>query len=286
MTRPLAAYHRATLPVLRDLLRERPLLEVPGAFDKRLHRALAAPNPRIGARFFWQEDEVGPSAAQVFLTSLVEGETITAIRASWIGLAPQSLRHELLTAKLSSASRLQPLPMWREVLVELQPRACVEFVRFAMADTKAISVLATASALGIKARGRDHARAYHDIYAEVLREGYGRCASLATFIMARGVAGEKVSLVATRQDCVVAGESLKNCLNNPRMPYKDDILNGRKTVVAIGDDWNKGAIAIDTRTQTIVDALGFKNQPLAPEYHIAIRELEQQWRSQQQAIGG
>jgi hypothetical protein len=104
--------------------------------------------------------------------------------------------------------------------------------------------------------------------------------------MARGVAGEKVSLVATRQDCVVAGESLKNCLNNPRMPYKDDILNGRKTVVAIGDDWNKGAIAIDTRTQTIVDALGFKNQPLAPEYHIAIRELEQQWRSQQQAIGG
>jgi hypothetical protein len=56
--------------------------------------------------------------------------------------------------------------------------------------------------------------------------------------------------------------------------------------VAIGEDWNKGAIAIDTRTQTIVDALGFKNQPLAPEYHIAIRELEQQWRSQQQAIGG
>lgn len=286
MTRPLAAYHRATLPVLRDLLRERPLLEVPGAFDKRLHRALAAPNPRIGARFFWQEDEVGPSAAQVFLTSLVEGETISAIRASWIGLVPQSLRHELLGANLSSASRLQPLPMWREVLVELRARACVEFVRFAMADPKAISVLATASALGLKARGRDHVRAYNDIYAEVLREGYGRRASLATELIAKGIAGEKVSLLATRQDCVVASESLKNCLNNPNMPWKDDILSGRKAVLAIGDDWKKGAIAIDTRTQTIVEARGFKNQSLPLEYDIVIREIERQWRSQQQAIGG
>lgn len=286
MIGPLEAYHRATLPVLRDLLRERPLLAVPGAFDKRLHQALAAPNPRIGAQNFWKEDEVSPKAAQVFLSSLADGETISPVRASWIGLAPQSLRHELLDAKLSAAWGLQPLPTWRDLVVELQPRPCVEFIRFAMADPKAISVLATASALSLKARGRDHIRAYNDVYAEVLRQGYGRCASLATYFVARGVAGEKVSLVATRQDCVVASESLKNCLNNPNMPYKEEILSGRKTVVAIGDDWTKGAIAIDTRTQTIVEARGFKNQPLPPEFEIVIRELEQQWRSQQQAIGG
>lgn len=286
MTGPLATYHRATLPVLRDLLRERPLLAVPGAFDKRLHRALAAPNSRIGAAYFWREDEVGPKAAQTFLSSLVDGETISPIRASWIGLAPQSLRHELLNAKLSAAWGLQPLPTWRDLVVELQPRPCLEFVRFAMADPKAISVLATASALGLKARGRDHVRAYNDVYAEVLRKGYGRCASLATYIVARGIAGEKVSLIATRRDCVVAAESLKNCLNNPNMQWKDDILSGRKAVVAIGDAWTKGAIAIDTRTQTIVEARGFKNQPLAPEYDIVIRELERQWRSQQPAIGG
>lgn len=286
MTGALAAYHRATLPVLRDLLRERPLLAVPGAFDRRLHRALAAPNPRIGAECYWQESEVGPKAAQVFLSSLADGNRISPIRASWLGLAPQSLRHELLDGELIAAWGLQPLLEWRDLVVKLQPRPCVEFVRFAMADPKAISVLATASALGLKAHGRDHVRAYNDLYAAVLREGYGRCASLAMFIVARGVAGEKVSLVATRQDCVVASESLKNCLNNPSMPWKDDILSGRKAVVAIGDDWSKGAIAIDTRTQRIVEARGFKNQPLPPEYDIIIHELERQWRDQQPVSGG
>jgi len=286
MTQPLAAYHRATLPVLRDLLRERPLLAVPGAFDKRLHRALAAPNPRIGAQYFWQEDEVGPKATEVFLTSLVVGEIISPIRASWLGIAPQSLRHELLDAKLSAPWGLQPLPTWRDLVVELQPRPCVEFVRLAMADPKAISVLATASVLGLKARGRDHVRAFNDVYAEVLRQGYGRRASLATELIAKGLAGEKVSLVATRADCVVAGDSLRNCLNNPHMPYKQDILSGRKTVLVIGDDWGKGAIAIDTRTQTIVEMRGYKNQPLPLEYEIVIREVERKWRDQQHTNGG
>jgi hypothetical protein len=255
-------------------------------FDRRLHDALAAPNPKVGAARFWAEDEVGTNAARTFMSSLVTGDQLSGTRAAWLGLVPQTLRHELLDATLATSSALSPLSAWREMFSSLQPRSCVEFIRHAMADAKSISVLATASALGLRASGRDAVRAYNEIFATVLRADYGRRASLATELIARGVAGERVSLVATRQDCVVAGESLQNCLNNPRMPYKDDILNGRKTVVAIGDDWDKGAIAIDTRTQRIVEALGFKNKPLAPELRIAIREIEQQWRSQQQAVGG
>ena len=282
----LETYQLKTLPLLRDLRRERPMLEIPRVFDRRLHDALAAPNPKIGAARFWVEDDVGTKAAKTFMASLVAGDQLSGTRAAWLGLVPQTLRHELLDANLATPSALWPLPVWRDMLALLQPRACVEFIRHAMADAKSISVLATASQLGLHASGRDGVRAFNDIYAEVLRKGYGRCASLATYIVARGIAGEKVSLLATRQDCVVAAESLKNCLNNPNMPWKDDVLSGRKAVVAIGDAWTKGAIAIDTRTQTIVEARGFKNQPLPPEYDIVIRELERQWRSQQIAVGG
>jgi len=282
----LETYQLKTLPLLRDLRRERPMLEVPRVFDRRLHDALAAPNPKIGAARFWVEDDVGTKAAKTFMASLVAGDQLSGTRAAWLGLVPQTLRHELLDANLATPSALWPLPVWRDMLALLQPRACVEFIRHAMADAKSISVLATAAALGLHASGRDGIRAYNEIYANVLRADYGRRASLATELIAKGIAGEKVSLLATRQDCVVAGESLKNCLNNPNMPYKDDILNGRKTVVAIGDKWNKGAIAIDTRTQQIVEARGFKNQPLPPEYDVVIREIERQWRSQQIAVGG
>lgn len=282
----LEMYQLKTLPLLRDLRRERPMLEIPRVFDRRLHDALAAPNPKIGAARLWAEDEVGSKAAKTFIASLVAGDQISGTRAAWLGLVPQTLRHELLDANLATPSALWPLLAWREMLASLQPRTCVEFIRYAMADAKSISVLATASALGLHASGRDAVRAYNDIYATVLRADYGRRASLATMLIAKGIAGEKVSLVATRQDCVVASESLKNCLNNSNLPFKHDILNGRKTVVAIGDDWKKGAIAIDTRTQTIVEARGFKNQSLPLEYDIVIREIERQWRSQQQAIGG
>lgn len=282
----LETYQLKTLPLLRDLRRERPMLEIPRVFDRRLHDALAAPNPKIGAARFWAEDEVGTKAAKTFMASLVAGDQLSGTRAAWLGLVPQTLRHELLDTTLATPSALWPLFAWREVLASLQPRACVEFIRYAMADAKSISVLATAAELRLRASGRDGVRAYNEIYANVLRADYGRRASLATELIAKGIAGEKVSLLATRQDCVVASESLKNCLNNPNMPWKDDILSGRKAVLAIGDDWKKGAIAIDTRTQTIVEARGFKNQSLPLEYDIVIREIERQWRSQQQAIGG
>jgi len=281
----LETYQLKMLPLLRDLRRERPMLEIPRVFDRRLHDALAAPNPKIGAARFWAEDEVGPTAAKTFMASLVASDQLSGTRAAWLGLVPQTLRHELLDSMLATPSALWPLPVWREMLAPLQPRACVEFIRHAMADAKAISVLATAAALGLHAGGRDGIRAYNEMYANVLRADYGRRASLATELIAKGIAGERVSLIATRQDCVIASESLKNCLNNPKMPWKEDIISGRKAVVAIGDKWDKGAIAIDTRTQKIVEARGFKNQPLPPEYDTVIREVERQWHSQQPATG-
>jgi hypothetical protein len=281
----LETYHLKTLPLLRDLQRERPMLEIPRVFDRRLHDALAAPNPKVGAARFWAEDEVGPKAAKSFMSSLVDTNRLSGVRAAWLGLAPQTLRHELLDAPLATSPLLWPLPSWREMLVDLQPRTCVAFVKHAMTDGKAISVLATAAALGLRASGRDHVRAYNDLYAAVLRADYGRPASLAALLIAKGVAGEKVSLLATRQDCVVAGESLKNCLSNSNMSYKQDILDGRKTVVAIGDDWGKGAIAIDTRTQRIVEKRGYKNAPLPAEYEVVIQEIERQWQRQQAKNG-
>ena len=278
--RAIEDFHLATLPLLGDLARLHPTLSIPSSMDRRLHDALSAPNPRLGAARFWGEESVGPQGSSAFMSSLVVDGRLSPNRVAWLGLVPATLRHELVDAPLVSTPYLRPLPNWREVVSDLEPRTCVEFIRQAMNESKSISVMASAKALGVKARGRDHVRAYNDMVADVLRHGLGRPGNLAMFLIARGVAGEKASLVATRADCVVAATTLGNCLNNSNQPYKDAILNGTTIVLAIGENWDSAAIAIDPRTEQIVEAKGHKNRPLSTEIELALGELQKQWKQQ------
>jgi len=241
---------------------------------------LSAPNPRLGAARFWGEESVGPQASSAFISSLVVDGRLSPNRVAWLGLVPATLRHELVDAPLVSTPYLRPLPNWREVVSDLEPRTCVEFIRQAMNESKSISVMASAKALGVKARGRDHVRAYNDMVADVLRRGVGRPGSFAMFLIAKGIAGEKASLLSTRQDCVVAASTLKNCLNNPCQSYKEGILSGKTVVLAVGENWDKAAIAIDPRTEQIVEAKGHKNRPLSTEIELALGELQKQWKQQ------
>lgn len=273
-------FHVATLPLLRDLKQTNATLLIPAGMDRQLHEALAAPSPRVGAARFWGEQSVGTKAATAFMQSLVVDDRLCINRAAWLGLVPSTLRHELVDTPLVSTPYLRPLNAWREVVSELEPRACVEFVRHAMGTGKSISVIASAYALGLKAKGRDHVRAFNDLVADVLRQGLGRPSSLAMFVIARGIAGQKASLLATRQDCVVAASILENCLNNSSQPYKDAIVSGRTVVLAVGENWDMAAIAIDPRTERIVEAKGHKNQPLPTDVELALSELQRQWSTQ------
>jgi hypothetical protein len=269
--------HLATLPLLRDLKKVHPALSVPSSMEHRLHDALSAPNPRLGAARFWAEESVGAQASSAFMGSLVVNGQLSSNRAAWLGLVPSTLRHELVDSPLVSTPYLRPLPCWREVVSDLEPRARVEFVRYAMSESKSISVLASAHTLGLKAHGRDHVRAFNDLVADVLRQGIGRPGNLAMFLIAKGIAGEKASLLSTRQDCVVAASTLDNCLNNASQNYKERILSGKTVVLAVGENWDKAAIAIDPRTEQIVEAKGRKNVPLPTDVDIALRELQRQW---------
>lgn len=277
----IESYHLTTLPLLRDLKKAHTELQVPAAFDEGLHAALAAPNPRIGAAKFWGEDSVGAQAATVFMKALVEDNKTSANRAAWLGLAPSTLRHELVEAPLVSVSHLRPLNTWRAVVSELQPRACVEFVRYAMTQGNSISIVASAYALGLKARGRDHVRAFNDLVADVHRRGLGRPKNLAAFMVANGIAGHTTSLLSTRQDCVVAATTLNNCLNNPSQPYKDQIITGRTVVLAVGENWDQAAIAINPRTNQIIEQKGHKNSPVPEALRVAIDELVERWKAEQ-----
>lgn len=270
-------FHLATLPLLRDLTRVHPALSVPSSMERRLHDAVSAPNPRLGAARFWAEESVGTQASSAFMSSLVVNGQISSNRAAWLGLVPATLRHELVDSPLVSTPYLRPLACWREVISDLEPRARVEFVRHAMREGKSISVLASAYTLGLKADGRDHVRAFNDLVADVLRRGVGRPGTFAMFLVANGIAGEKASLLSTRQDCVVAASTLENCLNNPNQGYKDRILSGKTVVLAVGENWDKAAIAIDPRTEQIVEAKGRKNVPLPTNFDLALRELQDQW---------
>ena len=271
--------HLATLPLLRDLRQTHPMLIIPMGMDRQLHEALAAPNPRIGAARFWCEDSVGAQAAGAFMESLVVENRLCSNKTAWIGLVPSTLRHELVTAPLSSTPYLRPLNQWRNVISELEPRTCAEFVRHAMGEGKSISVIASAHALGLRAHGRDHVRGYNDLVAEVLRRGLGRPGTLAAFMIAKGVAGQKASLLATRQDCVAAASTLENCLNNANLQYREAILTGKTVVLAVGENWDKAAIAIDPRTERILAAKGRKNAPLSADVELAIGELQRQWNT-------
>jgi len=270
-------FHLATLPLLGDLKKIHPALSVPSSFERRLHDALSAPNPRLGAARFWAEESVGAQASSAFMSSLVVNGQLSSNRAAWLGLVPTTLRHELVDSPLVSTPYLRPLASWRDVLSDLEPRARVEFVRHAMSESKSISVLASAYTLGLKAHGRDHVRAFNDLVADVLRCGVGRPGSFAMFLIAKGIAGEKASLLSTRQDCVVAASTLENCLNNPCQRYKEGILSGKTVVLAVGENWDKAAIAIDPRTERIVEAKGRKNVPLPTDVDLALRELQRQW---------
>ena len=276
----IARYHLDTLPVLRDLQKTHPLMSIPTHFDERLHRALGAPNPRLAAASFWAEEQVGAQATQAFMSCIVDDGRISTRRAAWLGLVPSVHRHELVETPLQQVDWLQPLLEWRAVLEELKPVTCVQFVKYAMSQPKSPAVLASAFELGLKVTCRDHVRAFNDLQTEVLRAGFGRPGNLAQFIVASGVAGEKASIIATPQDCVVAAKTLDNCWNSTIQPYKNAILSGRLNALAVGEDWDKAAVTIDPKTNRIQQKLGQSNHPLPDEIDAALQELERTWVEQ------
>jgi hypothetical protein len=149
-----------------------------------------------------------------------------------------------------------------------------------MSQPKSPAVLASAFELGLKVKSRDHVRAFNDLQAEVMRAGFGRPGNLAQFIVASGVAGEKASIIATPQDCVVAARTLDNCWNSTVQPFKNAIVSGRLNAIAVGEDWDKAAVTIDPKTDRIQQKLGQSNHPLPDEIDAALQDLEKTWVEQ------
>jgi hypothetical protein len=202
-------------------------------------------------------------------------------KVSWLGLAPQTLRHELIEIDQKIGISSFPVnPECREMFVNLTPRTSVEVVKLMMVDTSMPLVVIAGQQLGYKMSGRDPRRVVADLQEFVRTNGYGRCRDFGEFLTKRGLAGQKVSQIHSRNDLVVAGSVLKNCLNNPSQPYRHGVLSGRYKIFCIGDQWEKGALAFDASTWELIEAKGVRNVLLPPAIMSDLDAAISEWKQQ------
>jgi hypothetical protein len=269
-------------PLLAEFAITYPEILETTALPRRLEIALRQPKIRDAARIYWGEVSCGAEAGKAFGQALIINGKISEVFISWMGLAPPTLRAELVTIEpCSSPAAMAVTPACRAVLVNLTPRTALEVVRGATQDPSMPLTILAAHKLGFVATGRDPKRILNEIKSAALRHDYGRCRDFCDFLIRRGLEGKPVTELKSRHDLVVAGKVLANCLNNPTQPYLMGVEMGHIRVLCIGDDWGLGAVAFNVanRPWRLIEAKGPNNDPLNEDLHSDLRNAFSEWET-------